>query len=308
MKKYLFLIIVFAFILIGCGTTNNIKDIVIEDINCCGDDFEITNYSFKVIYNDYFEEEVFMTYDMFSNDDIEKFITYGEFDIELNYKGFKKQFHLILEELKVIKIELTTNNITAYVNEFNFSTIILKLYYNDNTSEEVNLEKKYLDRENLLALSTAGTHDIIIKYDDASTVLHIDLLPNEVPIEQLTSDVIIYCSTKKVDNKYQSIFYALGNQDFSSFQFMFNVSDDVTQFDIVNVNESVVYNKKDKNIMVSYVSPINNKGTIELFTIDFLSSHQYANFIADYNLTPQFVYIDGNEVKLVTSSLLTFTR
>lgn len=307
MKKYLFLIISCAFILIGCSS-NNIKDIVIEDINCCGDSFEITNYSFKVIYKDDSEDKVSMTYDMFSKSDIEKFAMLGEFDIVLNYKGIKKQFHLILDELKVIKIEPMTNNIIAYINEFNYSTIMLKLYYNDNTTEEINLEKKYMDRENLLALSTAGSHDITITYEDVSTILHINLLPNEVPIEQLTSDVIIYCITKKVDDKYQSIFYALGNQSFSSFQFMFNVSDDVIQFDIVNESERVVYNKKDKNIIVSYVSPVNNTGIIELFTIDFLSSHQYTNFIANYNLTPQFIYIDGDEVKQISSSLLTFTR
>lgn len=308
MKKYLLLIVLCIFVLIGCGTKQQVKDIIIDDMNCCIDDFDITDYSFKAIYEDGFEEEVKISYDMFSDADKENFNNIGEYDIQLKYKGFKKMFHLILDERKVIRIETSVNNITAYINEFDYKSIVLKLYYNDNTIEEDYLDQSYLDRENFLAIKKAGTHDITITYEEVSTILHIDLLPNEVPIEQLTNDVIIYCKTQKIDDHYRATFYALGNKSFSSFQYLMKVDDNVVKYEILCNNDNIVYYDNEKNLMITYVSPINIQEEIELFTIDFTSSQQYSNFNVKYDFQPKVVYIDNDKVCEVASYIITLAR
>lgn len=310
MKKLcLLFIFLYSMFLIGCQTkSNKVADIKVEDITCCVDIFDITKYSLNVTYEDGSEEEVLMRMDMFSSEEQTKFLVSGNHIINFTYNDYKGSFNLLLEERKIIKIETSQNNITAYINEFDYSTIMLKLYYNDNTTEEDELSKEYLDRENLLALGKAGTHDIVIKHEDVSTILHVNLLPNEIAIEDLDYDVIVYCKTEKVNDEYVSVFYALGNKEFASLQFTVKKTRNVSQYELTNVNENVVYNKTEDNLSVSYVSSVNTKGVIELFTIVFDSSQQYANFTINYNIKTKVVCIENNQVNEITSCIFTFTR
>lgn len=303
-KTLLFILLLLCIILTGCS--NKVTEIKVNDIIACIDNFYITDYSFIAVYKDGTEEEVFMTESMFSEEDLNKLYDIGEYQITLNYEGVQKQFNIVLEERKAISITPLSNNLSVYIQEFKYEMVKFEVKFNDNTSEEVSLSKDLLDNDEILALGKAGTYDITVEYEGIEASFSIELLPNEIAIEELDKDVVVYCITKKVDGKYQSVFYALGNKDFSGLQFKLNIGSKVENLEVKNVNEKAFVNKD--TLTVSYVNSVNTKGTVELFTLVFASSQQYRNFTMDYDLESKIVYIDNSEVKEITDFIFTFTR
>ena len=305
MKKiYICLLILFTLCLSGCG--KKISKLEVENITACIDIFDISNYEFTVIYDDETKETKNISLSMLSIEDQEKLYDVGEHDVVLNYEGTSASLTIVLENRKAISIKATPENVTAYVNEFDYEMVTLHVEYNDNTSEDIFFDQSYISMDDVVLLGKPGTYDITISIDDVSTVVKFELLPNAVKIEDLTQDVIIYCITKKIDDKYQSVFYALGNKEFSGFQFKIDVSKKVSDYDIINKHENLYIN--DENLYLSFASSSNIKGEVELFTIEFISTEQYKNFTIDYDITNLFVYIKNNDVVEITDYLITLIR
>lgn len=305
MKKiYICLLILFTLCLSGCG--KKISKLEVENITACIDIFDISNYEFTVIYDDETKETKNISLSMLSIEDQEKLYDVGEHDVVLNYEGISASLTIVLENRKAISIKATPENVTAYVNEFDYEMVTLHVEYNDNTSEDIFFDQSYISMDDVVLLGKPGTYDITISIDDVSIVVKFELLPNAVKIEDLTQDVIIYCITKKLDDKYQSVFYALGNKEFSGFQFKIDVSKKVSDYDIINKHENLYIN--DENLYLSFASSSNIKGEVELFTIEFISTEQYKNFTIDYDITNLFVYIKNNDVVEITDYLITLIR
>jgi hypothetical protein len=150
-----------------------------------------------------------------------------------------------------------------------------------------------LSNEDIISLGKPGTYEITINYEEVQTTVEIELLPNEVAIESLKQDVVVYCLTKKVNDVYQSVFYALGNKDFSGLQFKLSVGNKVGYVKVLSKNSNLVIN--EETLVVTFVNSENVKGTVELFTLEFSSSQQYRNFTMDYDLDSKIVYINPSK-------------
>jgi len=305
MKKItLFITLLFCVFLIGCS--NKVVDLKVDDISICIDLFDISDYKFTAVNKDGTEEEISMSLNMFSAADQNKLYIEGTHQVTLNYEGIQKQFTITLEERKAISMKAEPSHVSAYVQEFEYEMVKFEIQYNDNTTEELVLSKDLLSNADIISLGKAGTYDITVEYEDVSATVTIELLPNEIPIEELGKDVVVYCITKKVKDKYQSVFYALGNKEFSGLQFKLSKSNQVQEYEIKNVNEKVYMNEEE--LVVSFVNSSNIKGKVELFTIEFTSNQQYRNFNMNFGMASKIVYIDGTEVKEITNNIFTFTR
>ena len=307
MKKILLVLILLVFVcLVGCGGSK-VKDIEVEDITACVDNFDVTAYTFKVIYEDK-EEVVNMTYDLFSDDDQLKFYEIGEHQVTLVYEGFKKTFNLTLEERKAIKMEASPSTVNSILKEFKYEMVKLNITFNDGSVETYPLSREYLSNQDIISLGKPGTYDIEITYENVSTVVHFELLPNETNVEDLKQDVIVYCITKKVEDKYVSTFYALGNKDFSGVQFKMTYASGVNVVDVQMKQENITSSKTNEYLAVMFASSKNIKGTVELFTVTFTASSQYRNFNMDYDFDVKVVCINNGEVEAMDSYLFTLTR
>ena len=305
MKKILlFIILLFSVVLTGCGA--KAQELVIDDIVACIDAFDITEYTVKVIYSDGTEQEVQLDYSMLSAEDQEKLYDIGEYVVTINYEKISKQINVTLEERKPISINPVKEEISSYLQEFNYSMVKFEVKFNDGTTEEIELSRDYLENEDIISLGKAGTYDITVEYEGLTTTVKIELLPNEVAIESLNKAVVVYCLTKKVEDKYVSKFYVLGNSDFASLQFKLNKGSKVTDYAVTNKNEKVAVS--EETLIVTFVNSENVKGTVELFTLEFSSSQQYRNFTVDYDLEEKIVVIKNNQVEEITDYIFTFTR
>ncbi len=303
-KLYLLIILLLTFCLVGCG--NSVEKIEAEDITCCIEIFDISEYNLKVFYNDGTEEEIALSAEMISSTDLNKLKGLGTHEITISYKKLTTVINITLEERKPISVTTNPSQLSKYLKEFEYSDITLEVLYNDNSVEEYPLTKEYLEKSDIILLGKAGTYEIPVTFEDVSTTFKIELFPNEVLIEDLDMDVVVYCITKKVGDVYQSVFYALGNKDFSGLQFKLSKTSKVTEYKIINLKENVFVN--EEALSVSFASSQNQKGTIELFTIEFTSDQQYRNFNNDFDMDTKVVYIDNGEVKALESVLFTFTR
>lgn len=306
MKKILlFLLIITCITLTGCGP--KIAQIKVEDIEACFDVFSISDYSFTLVYEDGTEEVVPMDLSYFNEADQAKFNEIGEHQVTLSYNKMSKSFTVLLEERKAISISPSKEKFSSVVQEFKYEMVTFNVAFNDNTTEVVELDKSMLTNDDIIALGKAGTYEITVVYEDVSTKVEIELLPNEVAIESLKQDVIVYCLTKKVNGVYESVFYALGNKEFSGLQFKLSVGNKVGYVKVKNVNSNVVIN--EETFVITLVNSQNVKGVVELFTLEFSSSQQYRNFTMDYDLDSKIVYINpSNEVQTINSFIFTFTR
>ena len=305
MKKILlFIILLFSVLLTGCGS--KVQELVVDDITACIEVFNISDYTLKVLYTNGTEEEVKLELAMLSSEDQNKLYDLGEHSVTINYQKASKQIIITLEERKAISITPKKNEVSSYVQDFSYSMVKFEVKYNDNTTEEVELSRDILTNEDIIALGKAGTYDITIEYEGVSTTVKIELLPNEVAIESLNKDVVVYCVTKKVNDKYQAKFYVLGNSDFASLQFKLNKGSKATDLVVLDKNEKTTIN--EENLIVTYVNSENVKGTIELFTLEFSSSQQYRNFTMDYDVEEKIVVIKNNQVVEITDYIFTFTR
>ena len=305
MKKILlFIILLFSVVLTGCGA--KAQELVIDDIVACIDAFDIKEYNVKVIYSDGTEQEVQLDYSMLSAEDQEKLYDIGEYVVTINYEKISKQINVTLEERKPISINPVKEEISSYLQEFNYSMVKFEVKFNDGTTEEIELSRDYLENEDIISLGKAGTYDITVEYEGLTTTVKIELLPNEVAIESLNKAVVVYCLTKKVEDKYVSKFYVLGNSDFASLQFKLNKGSKVTDYAVTNKNENVAVS--EETLIVTFVNSENVKGTVELFTLEFSSSQQYRNFTVDYDVEEKIVVIKNNVVTEITDYIFTFTR
>lgn len=309
MKKiYILMFLLILLFITGCNN-NKIKDIEAEEIIACVDTFNITEYTFTVIYTNDTNETVNMLPIMFSNEDINKFYEVGTHQVILNYEGFSKTITITLEERKAISLKANPSTINSYINEFKYEMITLEILYNDNTSDFIPFSRNLLDSKDIIALSKPGTYDILVKYEDVSTTIHFELLPNETKIENLPQDVIIYCLTTKENDKYASTFYVLANKEFSGLQFKITYSPEVKIDNIVIDLKNIICNSSDDYVTVMYSASQNITGTLKLFTIYFTSENQYHNFNLDYNFNKKIVYINTEkEVVDIDNYLFTFTR
>lgn len=303
-KLYLLIILLLTFCLVGCE--NSVAKIEVEDITCCIEIFDISEYNLKVYYSDGKEEEIPLSTDMITNSDINKLNVLGTHEVTINYKELTVVINITLEERKPISVTTNPAQLSKYLNEFEYSDITLEVLYNDNTVEQYPLTKEYLEKSDIILLGKAGTYEIPVTFEDVSTTFKIELFPDEVLIEDLDMDVVVYCITKKVNDVYQAVFYVLGNKDFSGLQFKLSKTSRVTNYKIINLKENVFVN--EETLSVSFVSSQNLKGTIELFTIEFSSNQQYRNFNNDFDMDTKVVYIDNGEVKGIDSFIFTFTR
>ncbi len=305
MKKiYICIIILFAILLTGCS--KKISKIEVENITACIDIFNISDYQFTITYDDQTTETKAISLEMLNNEDQEKLYEIGTHEIVLNYEGKSTQFIIVLEERKAISIKAIPETIYSYVNEFEYEMISLYVEYNDKTSENLVFDKTHVSAEDAGLLKKAGTYDITIKIDDATTIVKFELIPNVIKIEELTQDIIIYNITKKVEDKYQSVFYALGNKEFSGFQFQIKLSQNVSDYLINNKHENIYVN--DETLYVSFASSSNLNGQIELFTFEFDSTEQYRNFSINYDVRTLFVFIKNNKVEEIDNYLITLVR
>lgn len=307
MKKIFVLLTFLMFIfLTGCGS--KVVSIEADDIVACIENFNITDYTFKVVYKDS-EETKQMTMNLFSQEDQVKFYELGEHQVTLSYEGVKKVINVTLEERKVIELKANPGTVSSYLKEFRYELVELELKYNDGTVETEKLSKSYLSNEDIISLGKPGTYDIEISIEGVSTTIHFELLPNETKIEDLTQDVIVYCITKKEGDVYASTFYVAANKDFSGLQFKLTYSAGVKVNSVVNDAENLVTQKTDEYMSVLYASSKNIKGSFKLFTIYFTANNQYRNFNLDYDFNSQIVYINSsNEVVEISNYLFTFTR
>ena len=144
--------------------------------------------------------------------------------------------------------------------------------------------KDYISDQDIINLGKAGTYDIVVDYFGVTATLHVALLPNETPIEDINKDVIVYCETIKENDYYISSFYLVANVDVASLQFSIKNSSSLENVEILNLNENTVIVEEEKYFNVSYVSSSNiNNEKIKLFDLKFISSKQYRNFDVNYN-------------------------
>lgn len=309
MKKILILMFLFVLLFVTGCNDNKIKNIEVEDIIACIDTFDITEYSFVVTYDDDTQETVKMLPSMFTPEDANKFYDLGTHQLTLNYSGFSKSITITLEERKAISLKANPSSVSSYINEFNYSMVKLEISYNDNTTDTINFSKDLLENKDIIALSKPGTYDITVEYEGLSTVIHFELLPNETKIENLSQDVIVYCITKKENDKYASTFYVVAKKDFSGLQFNLIISSSANVENIIVDVDNLIYNQTNDYLTILYSSSKNTTGTIKLFTVYFTSSNQYRNFNLDYDFNKKVVYINSdNEVMDIESCLFTFTR
>lgn len=81
------------------------------------------------------------------------------------------------EETKtLVKISAELESSEVILEEFNYSDIMVKLIYDDYSVEKIELSKEMLNESDLSKLSTVGTHNITIKYQEFSTVLNITII------------------------------------------------------------------------------------------------------------------------------------
>ncbi len=305
MKKLILLItLIICMFLTGCAA--KVVDIQVDDIYGCVENFDITKYTCKIIYSVNAEETVNLSLDMLSKEDQNKLNQIGEHDITIQIGGFKKQIKIVLDERKVIEIVPSSNLVTAIEKEFDYSMLKLDLKYNDGTIETIDFSEDFLSSADIVSLKKAGTYDITIDYEEVSTIVRFEILPDEIAIEKLDKDVIVYCITKKVDNKYESKFFVLANKGFAGMQFMLNINARVSEYSYLNVNDKIFINKE--NNAINFVSSKNETGEIELFTISFTSSQQYRNFTINYDLDTKVVVINNDKVEETNNYLFTFTR
>lgn len=304
-KVLLFLLVLTCLVLTGCGP--KISQIKIENIETCYDIFNITDYTFTIVYEDGTEEQKPFDLSYFSAEDQAKFNEIGEHQVTLKYENISKSFTVLLEERKAKSITPVQEKITVLVQEFEYEMVKFNVAFNDNTTEEIKLDKSMLSNEDIISLGKPGTYEITINYEEVQTTVEIELLPNEVAIESLKQDVVVYCLTKKVNDVYQSVFYALGNKDFSGLQFKLSAGNKVGYVKVLSKNSNLVIN--EETLVVTFVNSENIKGTVELFTLEFSSSQQYRNFTMDYDLDSKIVYINpSKEVQAINSFVFTFTR
>lgn len=307
MKKiFLTLILLLCVVLIGCDT-DKVVSIEAEDIYGCIDNFNITNYSFKVVYEDR-EETKQMSLELFSSVDQNKFYEIGTHQVVLSYEGYEKTINVTIEERKAIEIIANPSSVNSYLKEFEYEMVSLDIKFNDGTTETYPLSKEFLDNKDIISLGKPGTYDIEVTYESASTIIHFELLPNEIKIEELTQEVIIYCITTKVNDKYESVFYALGNQEFSGLQFSISKGSNVSDITLIKKSENTTVVTQEDNYSVMFVSSKNLTGKVELFTLSYTANNQYRNFNVDYNFDTKVVYIYNSEVKEVNNYLITLTR
>ena len=122
MKKIsLIIILLFTILLVGCG--NKVQELVIDDIYACIDIFNITDYSLKAVYSDGTETEVQLTLSMLSVEDQDKLYDVGEHVVVINYESVTKQIVITLEERKPISIKAKKDEISSYVQEFNYKMV-----------------------------------------------------------------------------------------------------------------------------------------------------------------------------------------
>lgn len=292
-------------------TKNKVIDIVVNDIyESCVDNFDISKLTFKAIYNDGLEEQVNFDLEMFTDDISNSLINIGEYQLEFTYKGITRVMNLILDEFKPIKIELSNDSISCYLKEFEYNDIYFTVYYNDNTKEKVYFHKDYISDQDIINLGKAGTYDIVVDYFGVTATLHVALLPNETPIEDINKDVIVYCETIKENDYYISSFYLVANVDVASLQFSIKKSSSLENVEILNLNENTVIVEEEKYFNVSYVSSSNiNNEKIKLFDLKFISNKQYRNFDVNYNSEIIACFINSNnEVEKISDVFVTLTR
>lgn len=307
MRKILTLILILfsAIIITGCNK-NKVINIEVEDIITCIDSFDISEYSCKVTYQNESVEIVNLSLEMLSQEDQNKLFNIGDHQVTLNYQGFVVEFNIILEERKASSITAIPSTLCCYLQEFSYDMISLEITFNDKSIENISLSRDILDKEDIIALGKAGTYDIEVEYEEVVTIIHIELLPNEVKIEDLDKKVVVYCITKKVNDKYQTVFYALGNDEFASIQFKLKKSTQVEQYTVINCHENIYIN--EETLTVSFVSSDNLEGIVELFTIEFASSQQYRNFSLDSSMKTKIIYIENDKLLEVDDYIFTFTR
>lgn len=282
-------------------------EIEATEIRTCIDTFDVSKFAFKAFYENS-EETVNYSLDMFSKEDQAKFQLEGEHIVTFNYRGISKQLTVILEEFKIASIRPISESYVFNVREFEYYMIEFEVLYNDNTSEKVTLERDYLSNQDIVALSKAGTHTVTVTYEDVETTITVELIPDEKPIEELKQKVIVYCVTKKVNDKYVSSYYIKGNEAFNAAQFRIVANDDVEGISITNAHNNVIASG-EKEITVAFVNSENIE-EIKLFDVEYTSPQQYRNFNLDFGFNRKITYIKNNEViEFNTSDVIyTFTR
>ena len=67
---------------------------------------------------------------------------------------------MLLEERKAKSITPVQEKITVLVQEFEYEMVKFNVAFNDNTTEEIKLDKSMLSNEDIISLGKPGTYEI----------------------------------------------------------------------------------------------------------------------------------------------------
>ncbi len=307
-KKIIFILSFFILFLVGCSDKIVSITPTIDNVECAIDIFDITNYTITVNYKTS-SIEVPITYDMIKEEDLEYLNTLGDNCITITYEGMETIFYFSLVEKAVSSITVSPKYLSLKKQDFSFDLITITLLYNDNTTEDIPLTKKYLSNTELIKINQTGTHCITVNYEGYEDTFDINLKPNELDIDELEQACIVYCYTEKKEDKYISKFYIAGKGKYSSVQFrMDTTTAQNIKIEVPKNNLSTIIHENDSTITVCIVSDINLNVDTLLFSIEFDSEQQYNNFYLNYDFDNKVCFVHDNEVEIEDNVLFTFAR
>lgn len=182
-KIFSFLVIVLSLFFIGCNQNNGFKyefDDSILNTQIYANEFDISQLQLKIIKNNEVVGYVVVDETMVTNDDFAIRHLPGTYDITIKYENYKHSFTITLLE-DVIEYEFDQSVICEkyYIDEFDISSLRLKVIKNGNFSEYINVSIDMLSSEDIELLKTVGTHSITIEYNGFKYTFTITLLEHE---------------------------------------------------------------------------------------------------------------------------------
>ena len=250
---------------------------------------------------------------MISSKDYKKLSQEGTYDITISYGSCSAIWHVeVANEVRVSYIYLTPSSIVSKLEDFKYYSIIVEMYYSDGTTDLMPLSLDMVSNDEAGYLLSAGTHDITVAVDNASSILHVDLKPNEIDVNEIKRDAFIYCLTEKVDEHYESTFYYQGILPFVSFQFSLKLaSNQINNLEWIENEEiggSLIINQIESNIYISYTNIDNINSLVKLFTIKYDSNQQYRNFVLNNDENYSCYQVKDNEIIEIKDFFISLSR
>lgn len=172
MKKRIlsFIIVILMLLVTGCSNEKYKYEfdnsVLQEEIYI--DEFDISKLQLKIIQNKEVVGYLIASVDMFSAEDRQLLNTVGTHNVTIKYLDYSYTFTITLKQKEYtydVRYEFDNSCATEYyIDEFDISSLQLKMYKNNVFVKFIKVTKYMFSDEDLELLKTVGTHNVTIKY------------------------------------------------------------------------------------------------------------------------------------------------